>query len=126
MLLQILTIAIFAVTLALALSFSYFFVDAPLKRRKMMTRLAAIQEVAARTDEIPDVLRKDLLSDLPLLNRILATMPGIPALRLFLEQGAVRMQLDTFVLLVVALPLFAFVMGLAMGRPVYQCAAAAL
>jgi tight adherence protein B len=32
----------------------------------------------------------------------------------------------TFVLLVVALPLFAFVMVLAMGRPLYQCAAAAL
>ena len=126
MLLPILTIAIFGVTLALALSFSYFFVEAPLKRRKMMTRLAAIQEVAARTDQIPELLRKDLLSDLPFLNRMLAAIPGTPALRLFLEQGAVRMQVGTFVLLVVALPLFAFVMVLAMGRPLYQCAAAAL
>ena len=126
MLLPILTIAIFAVTMALALSFLYFFVDAPLKRRKMMTRLSAIQEVAVRTDEIPDFLRKDLLSDLPFLNGMLATVPGVPALRLFLQQGAVQMQVGTFVLLVMALPLFAFVVVLAMGQPVYQCAAASL
>ena len=126
MLLPILTIAIFAVTMALALSFLYFFVGAPLKRRRMMTRLASIQEVAARTDEIPDFLRKDLLSDLPFLNRMLATVPGVPALRLFLQQGAMRMQVGTFVLLVMALPLFAFVVVLAMGQPVYQCAAASL
>jgi tight adherence protein B len=126
MLLPILSIVIFAVTMALALSFLYFFVDAPLKRRKMMTRLAAVQEIRARNDDVPDILRRELLSDLPVLNRILATAPGIPQLRLFLEQGAVKMQVGTFVLILVALPMFTFVLTLAAGRPVYQCAVAAL
>src|SRR5262245_23870049 len=99
MLLSILSLVIFGVTLALALSFLYFFVEAPLGRRKMMTRLAAIQEIAVRHDDVPDILRKELLSDVPFLNRILATTPGIPQLRLFIEQGALRIQVGTFVLL---------------------------
>jgi tight adherence protein B len=126
MLLPILSIVVFAVTMGLALSFLYFFVDAPLNRRKMMTRLAAIQEIQARNDDVPDILRRELLSDLPILNRILATVPGIPNLRLFLEQGAVRMQVGTFVLCVAALPMFTLVLTLAIGRPAYQCAVAAL
>jgi tight adherence protein B len=126
MFLPILTIAVFGVSMALALTFLYFFVDAPLSRRKIMTRLVAIQEVAARTDDVPEILRRELLSDLPFLNRILATTPGIPKLRLFLEQGAVRMQTGTFVLFVVSLPLFAFVVALVIGRPTYQCAVASL
>jgi len=126
MLLPILAIVIFAVTLGLAMSFLYFFVDTPLSRRKMMTRLAAIQEVEARNDEVPDVLRRELLSDLPILNRLLQTIPGIPRLRLFLEQGAIRMQLGTFVLIVAALPVFTFVVFLMIGLPLYQGVIASL
>ena len=120
MLLPILAIVIFAVTLGLAMSFLYFFVDTPLTRRKMMTRLAAIQEVEARNDEVPDVLRRELLSDLPIFNRVLQAAPGIPKLRLFLEQGATRMQVGIFVLIVAALPIFTFVLFLISGRPLYQ------
>jgi len=126
MFLPILAIAVFAVTMALALSLLYFFVDAPLTRRRMRARLTAIQEVASRTDDVPEILRRELLSDLPFLNRILATCPGVPKLRLFLEQGAVRMQVGTFVLIVIAIPFFAFVITMIIGRPTYQCAAAAL
>src|SRR5262245_49057130 len=126
MLLLILSLVIFAVTMALAMSFLYFFVETPLGRRKMMTRLAAIQEIAARQDDVPDILRKELLSDVPILNRMLATMPGIPQLRLFMEQGAIRMQVGTFVLVLVACFVFAFVVTLTVGRPVYQCLVGAL
>src|SRR5262249_62330422 len=90
MLLTALSLLIFTVTLGLAMSLLYVLVETPLARRKMMTRLAAVQEVAARREGISDVLRKELLSDLPVLNRILLTVWGIGRLRLFLEQGAVR------------------------------------
>ena len=73
MLLPILSVITFAVTMALTLSSLYFFVDAPLSRRKMMTRLAAVQEMKARNEDVPEILRSELLSDLPVLNRILAT-----------------------------------------------------
>src|SRR5215475_4256919 len=111
MFLTILAIAIFAVTMALAMSFLYFFVEAPLGRRKMMTRLTAIQQIAVRED-VPDILRKELLSDVPILNRILATTPGIPQLRLFMEQAAVRMQVGTFLSLVIAVPVLVFLVTL--------------
>jgi len=125
MLLPILTIAIFAVTLGLTLSLLYFFVDAPLNRRKMRTRLSAIQEITMRNDEVPDILRREMLSDVPMLNQILLATPGIGKLRLFLEQAGVRMQVGTFVLTVIAVPFFTFIITFALGRPAYQCAVAA-
>jgi tight adherence protein B len=125
MLLPILSIVIFAVTLSLTLSLLYFFVDAPLSRRKMRTRLSAIQEMRVRNDEAPDILRRELLSDVPVLNRILLVTPGIPKLRLLLEQAGVRMQVGTFALILGAVPFFSFIITFAIGRPVYQCAAAA-
>jgi tight adherence protein B len=126
MLLPVLTIVIFLVTLALATSFIFFFVETPIARRKMMTRLAALQEVSARTEDVPDLLRRELLSDMPVVNRILATTPGINRLRLFLEQGDVRMQVGTFVLTCVALGLFALVATLIVDLPFYVCMAATL
>src|ERR1051325_10227697 len=108
MLLPILTLVVFVVTLALASSFIFFFVESPLSRRKMMTRLSALQEAAVRGEEMTDVLRKDLLSDIPTLDRILATMPGIRELRLFLEQAKIPMQVGTFVLVCVAALLVGF------------------
>src|SRR5262245_51853655 len=99
MLLPVVSILVFLVTFALASSFFFFFVETPLARRKMMTRLSAMQEVSIRNEEVPDVLRRELLSDIPALNSILATAPGIARLRLFLEQAAVEMQVGTFVLI---------------------------
>jgi tight adherence protein B len=126
MLLPVLTIVIFLVTLALATSFFFFFVETPMARRKMMTRLAALQEVSARTENVPDILRKELLSNMPVVNRLLATTPGINKLRLFLEQGDIRMQVGTFVLMCVALALFVLVATLIVDLPFYLCMAAAL
>jgi tight adherence protein B len=126
MMLPILSLVVFLVTMALAMSFLYFFVDTPLSRHKMRVRLAAIQEIKARNEDVPDILRNELLSDVPFLNRLLAMAPGISRLRLFLEQAAIKMQVGTFVWIVVALPMFIFILMLALGRPIYQCAVAAL
>src|SRR4030095_9246975 len=103
MLLPILAIVVFVVTLALVSSFMFFFVESPLSRRKMMTRLSALQEASVRGEEMGDVLRKDVLSDIPTFDRILATAPGVKNLRLFLEQASIPMQVGTFVMICVAL-----------------------
>jgi tight adherence protein B len=126
MTLLLLAVAMFASTLGLVWNCLYFFVEKPLARRRMMTRLAAVQEVSSRSDEQADVLRKDLLSDLPWLNQTLAFMPGIPRLRLFLDQAGVRMQLGTFVLTVVSLPLFVMVAFIVLGLPGIYCALASV
>jgi tight adherence protein B len=120
-----LTLSIFAVTLGLSVSLLYLFVESPLARRKMMTRLAAVQEVSVR-DEVSDVLRKELLSDVPALDRILAMAPGIARLRLFLEQGAIRMQVGNFVLISIAIVVFVFLATLIAGLPLYEGLPAAL
>jgi tight adherence protein B len=119
MLLPVLTVIIFLVTLALATSFIFFFVETPLARRKMMTRLSALQEASIRSEELPDVLRKELLSDMPFFNRILATAPGIRDLRLCLEQASIKMQVGTFVLICVAAMLFTLVITLVLGLPAF-------
>src|SRR5437773_6427074 len=126
MILTALSLLIFVVTLGLSLSLLYFMVESPLARRKMMTRLAAVQEVSIRNDEASDVLRKELLSDMPALHRILAMAPGIARLRLFLEQGAIRMQVGSFVLISVALLVFVFLATVIAGLPLYEGLPAAL
>ena len=126
MLLPVLTIVVFLITFALATSLFFLFVETPLARRKMMTRLTALQEVSARSEDIPDVLRRELLSDMPLLNRILATAPGITNLRLFLEQAAIEMQVGTFVLICVALAFAGLGITFFIGFPIYLAVAAAL
>jgi tight adherence protein B len=98
MLLPILALGIFLVTLAMVTGFLFFFVESPLSRKKMMTRLSALQEAAVRGEEVSDVLRKELMSDIPLLNRILITAPGIRNLKLLFEQAAITMQIGTFVI----------------------------
>ena len=53
MLLPVLAIIVFLITFALATSFFFLFVETPLARRKMMTRLSALQEVAVRQRRCP-------------------------------------------------------------------------
>src|SRR5438128_646708 len=55
MILTALSLLIFVVTLGLSLSLLYFMVESPLARRKMMTRLAALQEDSIRNDQPPPV-----------------------------------------------------------------------
>jgi len=119
MLVPILVIVAFIVTFALATSFFFFFVETPLARRKMMTRLSALQEVSVRGEEVPEVLRKELLSDMPFLHNLLTTAPGIRHLKLFLEQAAIQMQVGKFVLIAVGLALVGLLITLAIGLPIY-------
>ena len=126
MFLPVMVVIIFLVTLALASSFLFIFVQAPLARRKMVTRLAALQEVAVRTEDVPDVLRREMLSDVPVLHRILATLPGVPNFKLFLEQAAIKMQIGTFLLISIGLTLFVFTGMFVFRFPVVLCVVAAL
>lgn len=126
MLLPILAVVVFVVSLVLASSLIFFFVESPLSRRKMLTRLSALQEASVRGEEMSDVLRKDVLSDIPTLDRILATAPGIRNLRLFLEQAAIPMQVGTFVVICVGLVAAGFTGAVAIGFPTYLAMAGGL
>jgi len=123
MFLPVIAILAFIITFALATSFFFFFVETPLARRKMMTRLSALQEVAARGEDLPDVLRKEMLSDMPFLNNLLATAPGIRNLKLFLDQAAIEMQIGTFVLICIGLMVLGLTVTLFISLPIYLCVA---
>ena len=72
MALYALTGMIFLVTLGLTISGVYFLVAAPANRKKIQTRLAAIEQASfdAPAEEL-GLLRADVLSQLPWMNRIL-------------------------------------------------------
>ena len=50
--LPVIVILAFIITFALATSFFFFFVETPLARKKMMTRLSALQEVHGRNSQV--------------------------------------------------------------------------
>ena len=125
MLLPVIVLGVFLVTLALAGSFLYFFAQSP-SRRKLMTRLTALQEVSVRNDEVSDVLRKEMLSDLPLFNQILAMAPGIGSLRMFLEQAAIKIQVGTFLAICMGLFLVTVIAMMLVNFPSFLCLAAGL
>ena len=72
MALYALTAMIFLVTLALTTSVVYFLVAAPASRKRMQTRLAAIEQASfdAPAEEL-GLLRAEVLSQVPWVNRVL-------------------------------------------------------
>src|SRR3989442_5034298 len=105
MFLQVLTILIFMVSFGLFVSAAYFFVQVPLAKQKLRVRLAAVQTTTQESDAALDMelLRRELLSDNPLVNRVLAAAPMMPRLQLFLPQAAIEMQVADFLLIAISL-----------------------
>src|SRR5262245_63509283 len=110
---------VFLSTLGLLMSAAYFLVQAPLQKRKLKARLEAVQQVSLRpADADTDILRREMLSDVAALNKILINVPAVLRLQLFLQQAAIEMQVVQFLLIAVILTLFAFVAALVGGLPI--------
>jgi tight adherence protein B len=114
MFLQVLTILIFLVSFGLLVSAAYFFVQVPLAKQKLRVRLEAVQvpTLQGNADLDTELLRHELLSDNPFLNRVLASAPIIPGLQLFLQQAAVEMQVSVFLLIVISLVLSSWIVAI--------------
>lgn len=116
MILPIVTLMVFLSTLGLLMSAAYFLVQAPLQKRKLKARLEAVQQVSLRpTDADTDILRREMLSDVTALNKVLINVPAVLRLQLFLQQAAIEMQVVQFLLIAVILALFGFVAALVAG-----------
>jgi len=117
--LPIVTAMVFLATLGLLMSAAYFLVQAPLQKRKLRGRLEAVQQVSLRpVDEETEILRREMLSDVAALNRVLVKIPVVLRLQLFLQQAAIDMQVVPFVLIALIVALFAFVGALVTGLAV--------
>ena len=111
--LPLLTLMIFLVTMGLLLSGLYFFIEVPTVRRKLRTRMESVQQTGLRSgDSETDIMRREMLSDIPALNRILIEMPFVARLELFMQQAAVRMQVAMFLMVVIAAAFFVFLIAL--------------
>ncbi|PYS53659.1 MAG: hypothetical protein DMG13_11640 [Acidobacteria bacterium] len=109
--LPILILLILVVTFGLFISAGYFFVQAPLAKQKLRARLTAVHQanLQAEGGVQAEIMRREMLSDIPALSRILAAAPFVARLQLLLQQGAVEMQVSVFLLIVVSIALFSWI-----------------
>jgi len=101
----ILTSLIFLVTLGLLMSAAYFYVLAPMQRQNWRTRLASVQQMSVRSEVEPEseILRRQMLSDIPALQVLLEEMPVCPAaLNCSSNRLLLEMQIASFLLIVLS------------------------
>jgi tight adherence protein B len=96
--LLVLIAAVFLLTFLVTITAFSWLLSGPARKQQIVTRLRAIQEAAGRSDaEAVSLLKHDLGETLPFHRRWIATFPGIPQVRLFLDQAAVGMEAEAFV-----------------------------
>jgi tight adherence protein B len=94
MTLRLLAALIFLVTLGLVVSCIYFFVEAPAAKRRLRQRLQSAKQDLALMGQgsgtEAELLRSDVLSEIPFFNKLLMRVRGTKELSLFLQQAAVQ------------------------------------
>jgi tight adherence protein B len=113
MALYALTGMIFLVTLGLTISAVYFLVAAPASRKRIQTRLAAIEQASfdAPAEEM-GLLRAEVLSQVPWVNRFLLQIPPVVKIHIFIQQAGMEVTAGFLLLICVALGLLSFLIGL--------------
>ncbi|MFY9571034.1 MAG: hypothetical protein WAV20_06535, partial [Blastocatellia bacterium] len=117
----VLTSMIFLVTLGLTASALYFFVEAPAGKKRMRARLAAIEEASVRPtigDEF-EMMREQVVGQLPTLNRLLLQIPILTRVHLFVEQSAMNITVAMLMLISFAIAFVVFLIGLVTFLPVW-------
>ena len=113
MALYALTVMIFLVTLGLTISGVYFLVAAPASRKKMQVRLAAIEQSSFEGQgEEFGLLRAEVMSQVPWVNRVLIRIPWVTRLHVFIHQAGMQTTAGMLILISLALGLFTFLIGL--------------
>lgn len=116
----VVSILIFMSCFGLALSLLFFFFEAPATRRRLRARLAAVQESAfygGHEAVDTELLRHDVLSKIPSLNRVLSELPLATKLNLFIHQAALEITVSTLLSISVLSAVAAFILGLLLSAP---------
>ena len=108
-----LTIMIFLGVLGLSATALYFLSARASAKKAMRARLGAMQEsslhpVVEREEEL---IRQEVLSEIPALNRIFSEIPVLLRLQLFLRQAGLKMRAATLLLVSLVLSLVGFLFG---------------
>jgi tight adherence protein B len=93
----VLTIAVFVAALGLFLSALYFLVARPLEQKKTLERFEGIQksDQPHAIDFTVRILHEDVLSNNPLVNRILKKIPLMVELHFFVKQSALNVSVGS-------------------------------
>ena len=101
--LLLLSLAVFLSTLILLVAGYYFVIEIPMGRKRIQTRMKAIQELDVPPPIQPGlvaaIVRREVLSEIPALNRFLLNFPILFRVQLFLRQASVEMTVATFLMI---------------------------
>ncbi len=122
--LYVLILLIFLVTLALLISGLYFVIEAPAEKKKLRARILSTQDLISLDSDNREtqLLRSELLSNVPLFNQLLAGLPGVERISLFIQQSAMEITVGMLVFLSLLLALFVFLAALLANLPVLLAA----
>ena len=109
-----LTALIFLASFAILVSAFYFLVEGPAAKKRIQTRLQAVQESSFHPPPTPEmaIVRKEVLAQTSSLGRVLLQSPVMARLNLFVAQAAVQTSLLTLLTLSASLALGLFLLGM--------------
>lgn len=111
---------VFVVSFGLALSALYFFVEVPAAKRRVRERLAALQQTSmteADGDTERLIMRQELMSRIPAIDRLLLKFPWVNKLQLLIEQAGITMPVASLVLMSLGIGLASLLLGLLLPVP---------
>ena len=106
----LLTTLIFLGVLGLSATALYFLIVRSNSRKQMRARLKVMQEPSLHpaVEEKEELIRQEVLSDIPALDRIFSEIPVLLRLQLFLRQAGLKMRAATLLLVSLMLAVGAF------------------
>jgi tight adherence protein B len=112
-------LGVFALTTVLF----YFLVQAPGDRRRMRTRLEAIQQTSfhAQPEDGLSLLRDEVASELPFLDRLFLQLPAVNELDLWVAQAGVELRPPVLALLSIVFAIGGYVLTFLVGMSFFVC-----
>jgi tight adherence protein B len=128
--LTLISFLLFLGVLGLLLSLSYFLLDVSSSKKQMRARLEAVTQVSTHSESSSEVdalmLRREVLSKIPRLNRILSDFGALRRLNLFLQQGGMETTVATLVSLALLLGVVSYLIAFLLRMPQLLCLVSAL
>ena len=90
---------LFVVVLMVLLSLYFLIIPGWIEKKEIKVRLSLLELRNLLREDLPDVLKSELLSDVPSLNRILANFNIAVQIDKRLKQANMEMRVGTFLLL---------------------------
>ena len=117
-------LGVFALTTVLF----YFLVQAPADRRRLRTRLEAIQQTSfhAPTEDGLSLVREELASGLPFVERLFLQLPGVNEMDLYMQQAGIGLRPTMLAMLSVVFALGGYLLIFLVGMSFVVCITVAL